>query len=66
MNLQPASYFSFAKSDEWPKRKRRFEQYWQVSKLVEKDEHQVSTLLYYLGEDTEDLATTHISGDNKK
>ena len=39
-----------------------------ASGLVEKDEmHQVSTLLYCLGEDAEDvLDTTQISGEDKK
>ena len=60
--------FSFTKSDEWPKWKRRFEQYRQASGLVEKDEqHQVNTLLYYLGEEVEEvLATTRISDDDRK
>ena len=68
MNLQPPTSFSFAKRGEWPKWKRRFEQYRQASGLVEKDEQrQVSTLLYCLGEEAEEvLATTLISDDNKK
>ena len=68
MNLQPPTSFSFAKSDEWPKWKRRFEQYRQASGLVEKDEQrQVSTLLYCLREEAEEvLATTRISDNNKK
>ena len=69
MNLQPPTPFSFTKSDEWPKWKRRFEQYRQASGLVEKGEQrQVSTLLYCLGPDAEEvLNTTRISeGDKKK
>ena len=68
MNLQPPTSFSFTKSDEWPKWKRRFEQYRQASGLVEKDEQrQVNTLLYCLGEEAEEvLATTSISDDRKK
>ena len=60
--------FLFAKSDEWPKWKRRFEQYRQASGLVDKEEQrQVSTLLYCLGLDAEEvLDTTRISEDNKK
>ena len=68
MNLQPPISFSFAKSVEWPKWKHQFEQYWQASGLVEKDEQrQVSTLLYCLGEEEEKvLVTTRISDKNKK
>ena len=68
MNLQPPTPFSFAKSEEWPKWKRRFEQYRQASGLVEKGEQrQVNTLLYCLGPDAEEvLDTTSISEDDKK
>ena len=68
MNLQPPTSFSFARSEEWPKWKRRFEQYRQASGLVEKDEQrQVSTLLYCLGEEAEEvLNTTSISNENWK
>ena len=68
MNLQPPTSFSFTKVDEWPKWKRRFEQYRQASGLVEKDEQrQVSALLYCLGEEAEEvLNTTRISEDDKK
>ena len=68
MNLQPPTSFSFTKSDEWPKWKHWFKQYQLASGLVEKDEqHQVSTLLYCLREEAEEvLATTRISDDKKK
>ncbi|XP_065891581.1 uncharacterized protein [Dysidea avara] len=68
MNLQPPTPFSFGNSEEWPKWKRRFEQYRQASGLVEKGEEcQVSTLLYCLGEDAEKvLDTTRISTDDRK
>ena len=68
MNLQPPTPFSFVNSEEWPKWKRRFEQYRHASGLVEKDEQrQVSTLLYCLGEEAEEvLNTTRISDDNRK
>jgi len=57
-----------AKSEEWPKRKRRFEQYHEASGLAEKGElRQVSTLLYCLGKEAEEvLDTTHISEDDRK
>ena len=68
INLQPPTSFLFAKSDEWPKWKRQFEQYQEVSRLIEKDEQrQVSIFLYCLGEEVEEvLETTRISDDNKK
>ena len=67
MNLQLYS-LQLPKSAEWPKWKHQFEQYRQASRLVEKDEQrQISTLLYYLGEEAEEiLATNHISDKNKK
>ena len=68
MNLQPPAPFCFHKTDEWPKWKRRFDQYRQASGLVDKvDERQVSTLLYCLGDDAEDvLNTTRITPEDKK
>ena len=68
MNLQPPTNFSFAKSEEWPKWKYRFEQYQQASGLVEKDEQrQVSTLLHCLGKEAEEvLNTTRILDKNRK
>ena len=68
INLQPPAPFCFHKTDEWPKWKRRFDQYRQASGLVDKeDERQVSTLLYCLGDDTEDvLNTTRITPEDKK
>ena len=68
MNLQPPTPFSFAKSDEWLKWKRWFEQYRQTSGLVDKDEQrQVSTLLYCLGEEAEEvLDMTCIYEDDRK
>ena len=66
MNLQPPTSFSFSKSEEWPKWKRRFEQYRQASGLVDKDElRQVSTLLYCLGGEAEVLDTTRISAEDR-
>ena len=56
------------KMEDWPKWLRQFEQYRLASGLSEKGEEcQVSTLLYYLGENAEDvLDTTRISAENKK
>ena len=68
VNLQPPAPFCFHKTDEWPKWKRRFEQYRQASGLADKgDERQVSTFLYCLGDDAEDiLDTTRITSEDKK
>ena len=68
MNLQPPTPFSFGKSEEWLKWKCRFEQNCEASGLAEKGEQrQVSTLLYCLGEEAEEvLDTTRISGDDRK
>ena len=68
LNLTPPTTFSFKNTEEWPKWKRRFEQYRQAAGLVsESDERQVSTLLYCLGEDAEDvLDTTKITAEDKK
>ena len=68
MNLQPPASFSFAKSEEWPKWKRRFEQYRQASGLTGKGElRQVSTLLYCLGPGAEEvLDTTRIFEEDKQ
>jgi len=62
--LQPPNPFDFKHPDEWPKWKCRFEQYFHTSGLAaSKDEaRQVSTLLYCLGEDADDvLSSTNIS-----
>ena len=68
MNLQPPNPFCFKKTEEWPKWRRRFEQYRVASGLAgREEEQQVSTLLYCLGEDAEDiLDTTRITVDDKK
>ena len=61
--LQPPSPFDFKTPDEWPRWKRRFEQFRLASDLAdESDDRQVSTLLYCMGEEAEDiLASTNIA-----
>jgi len=68
MNLQLPNPFCFKKTEEWPKWQHRFEQYRVASGLAgREEEQQVSTLLYCLGEDAEDiLDTTRITVDDKK
>ena len=66
--LQPPNPFSFDKPEEWSRWKRRFQQYRLASGLSEKTGPcQVSTLLYCMGETSEDvLNMTGISDKNKK
>ena len=62
VRLQPPSPFDFRTPDEWPRWKRRFEQFRQASGLkAEDDSRQISTLLYCMGDNAEDtLASTDI------
>ena len=47
--LQPPAKFNFSNPDEWPKWRRRFEQFRIASGMAgESEERQISTLLYYL------------------
>ena len=56
IKLEPPSQFNFAKPDEWPKWKRRFEQFRRASKLDgESKTRQVETLLYCMGEEAESV-----------
>jgi len=66
--LQPPSAFRFDHPDEWAKWKQCFEQFRLASRLsAESEERQISTLLYTLGEDAEDvLSSTNISEENRK
>ena len=66
--LQPPTAFNFRTPDEWPRWKKRFEQFRLASGLsVEAEEKQVSTLLYCMGEDADDtLTSTHITADERK
>jgi len=68
VRLQPPSSFDFKNPDEWPKWKRRFQQFRLASGLSEDgEEKQVSTLMYCMGEDAEDtLASANISEEDRK
>ena len=60
VRLQPPSPFDFKTPDEWPRWKRRFEQFRLASGLAGKsDDRQVSTLLYCMGEKAEDILTSN-------
>ena len=67
VRLQPPEPFNFKVPDEWPRWKRRYEQFRLASELsTEDDLRQVSTLLYCLGQDAEDiLRSTNISAENR-
>ena len=66
--LPPPGEFNFSKPDEWPKWRRRFEQYrWASGLDAESETRQVDTLLYCLGDEADSvLASTNISSDDKK
>ena len=68
VSLQPPAAFRFDRPDEWAKWKQCFEQFRQPSGLsVQSEARQVSTLLYTLGEDSEDvLSSTNIRSDGRK
>ena len=59
LHLQPPEPFTFRNPDDWPRWKRRFEQFCIASGLAEGSaERQVSTLLYCLGEQAEAVLTS--------
>ena len=66
--LNPPTAYNFRQPEEWRKWLTRFEQFRIASGLsTESGERQVSSLLYCMGVDAEDvLATTNISNDDKK
>ena len=68
MSLHPLAAFHFDHPNEWAKWKQRFKQFRQASKLsARSEERQVSTLLYTLGEDSEDvLSSINISSEGRK
>jgi hypothetical protein len=68
ISLKPPNAFNFRSPDEWPKWCKRFEQFRTASGLSKEDEvRQVSTLLYCLGEEAEDvLASANITEDDRK
>ena len=68
IRLQTPDAFNFKEPEEWPRWKRRFEQFRVASGLKGEDaEKQVSTLLYCLGEEAEAvLASTNITDEERK
>ena len=68
VQLKPPSPFPFHRPDEWQKWRRRFEQFREASGLsTESQQRQISTLLYTMGEEAEDiLMSTKITDNEKK
>lgn len=68
LRLQPPEQFDFKNPDNWPRWKRRFQQFRVASGLAGDDEaKQISTLLYCLGEQAEAvLDSTDITADERK
>ena len=65
--LQTPAPFLFNLPDEWLKWKKCFEQYCIATGLAKEDECQVSTLLYFLGEEANDVPTsTNITVESRK
>ena len=68
VSLKPPGRFDFKRPDAWPKWKRRFQQYLTATGLdKEEDARKISTLLYCLGEESEDVLTsTNITEADRK
>ena len=68
VTLKTPENFDFSKPDQWSKWKRRFEQFASASGLdKEEDARRISTLLYCLGEEADDvLNSTNISAEDAK
>ena len=68
IRLQPPESFDFKRPDEWPRWKKRFQQFRSASTLdQEAEDRQVNTLLYCMGEEAENiLSSTGISDEDKK
>ena len=59
MNIDPPKPFNFKDPDDWPRWKKRFQQFREASGLSTGSEsRQVSMLLYCLGEEADDVLTS--------
>ena len=59
VQLHPPELFNFKNPDDWPRWKRRFEQYCSAMGLAaEDDSRQVNTWLYCMGEEENDVLTS--------
>ena len=68
LRLQPPAPFNLRNPDDWPRWKSRFAQFREASSLdQEADTKQVSTFLYCIGDEAEEvLASTSITDDERK
>ena len=67
IQLKPPQPFDFAKPDEWPRWERCYEQYRHASGLLAEDDmRQVSTLLYCLGQEANDVLSAMGISDEKR
>ena len=68
LNLQPPPSFDFATPDDWPRWRRRFEQFRSASDLsTAAAGKQIGTLLYCLGEEAESvLISVNATADDRK
>ena len=68
LSIDPPKQFNFSNPDDWPKWKKRFQQFCDAfGLLAESEAHQVSTLLYCLDEDADDvLVSTNVTEDERK
>ena len=66
--LRPPEKFDFKRPNEWVRWKRRFEEFLSASGLDKEDDaRKVSTLLYCLGDEADDVLTsTNISDADRK
>ena len=67
LRLEPPAPFNFRNPDDWPRWKRRFEQFRIASALADdSDSKQVNTLLYCLGEEAESvLLSTNLTAEER-
>ena len=60
IQLEPPDPFPFKVPDQWQRWRKRFDQYQLSSGLsTESYKRQISTLLYYMGEDAEETLTSN-------
>ncbi len=64
LRLQPPEPFNFCNPDDWPRWKRRFEQFKEASSLTARK--QVNTLLYCMGEEADAvLSSTNVTAEER-
>ena len=68
LSIDPPKQFNFSNPNDWPRWKKRFQQFHDASGLsAESEKRQVSTLFYCLGEDADDvLVLTNVAEDEHK